>query len=113
MYSQRQNKVSRLIQKELAAILQKEGRNLFQGAMLTITVVRLSPDLSVAKVYLSIFPSDKTEETMKQIDSQTINLRRLLGYNIKNQVRIIPELKFFSDDSQDYAQRIDDLLKDN
>jgi ribosome-binding factor A len=113
MYSQRQNKVGRLIQKELAAILQKEGKNLFQGSMITITVVRLSPDLSIAKVYLSIFPSNKTEETMKQIESQTINLRRLLGNNINNQVRIIPELKFFADDSQEYAKRIDDLLKDN
>ncbi|MBN2681186.1 MAG: 30S ribosome-binding factor RbfA [Bacteroidales bacterium] len=113
MYSQRQNKVGRLIQKELAAVLQKEGRNLFQGAMLTITVVRMSPDLSIAKVYLSIFPSNKADEIMQNIDLQAVNLRRLLGNEISKQVRIIPELKFFPDDSQDYAQRIDDLLKEN
>lgn len=113
MYSQRQNKVGRLLQKELAGILQKEGQTLFPGSLLTITVVRLSPDLSVAKVYLSIFPSNKTEQIMELVNKQTVNLRRLLGNLIRNQVRIIPELKFFPDDSQDYAQRIDDLLKEN
>jgi ribosome-binding factor A len=112
MYSQRQNKVGRLIQKELAAILQKEGKDLFAGTLLTITVVRPSQDLSLARVYISIFPSEKTDSVMKDIEKQSQNLRRLLGNKIKNQVRIIPELRFFPDDSQDYAQRIDDLLNE-
>lgn len=111
MYSKRQNKVSRLLQKELAAIFQKEysGR-----AFITVTVVRISPDLSYAKVYLSIMEragkSAKGGEVSDKIKIQTKEIRKRLAARIKNQVRIIPDLKFFVDDSLDYEENIDRLL---
>lgn len=111
MYSQRQSKVGRLIQKEIADIFQKESNSLSSGSLVTITVVRVSPDLSIAKVYLSIFPSDKTEEVLENIENQSGHIRYLLGNKVRNQLKQIPELKYFPDDSQDYAERIDELLK--
>ena len=107
----RQNKVGRLIQKELSSVFHLEARSHFPGTMITITVVRISTDLSVAKIYLSIFPSEKGIETMALINEHKKHLRFELGNRIRNQVRIIPELAFFIDDSLDYAQHIEDLLK--
>ena len=111
MYSKRQNKVSRLLQKELADIFQKEysGR-----AFITVTIVRISPDLSYAKVYLSIMEgtgkSAKDGEVSDKIMIQTKEIRKRLAARIKNKVRIIPDLKFFIDDSLDYEENIDRLL---
>lgn len=110
MFTQRQNKVGRLIQKELASVFQKEGKSFSANSMVTITVVRMSPDLSIARVYLSIFPSDRSEQVLELIEENMGTIRGLLGKNIRNQVKSIPVLKFFVDDSMDYAQRIDDLL---
>lgn len=110
-YSKRQEKVSKLLQRDLADIFQKEAQ-LFKGALITVTKVRVSPDLSYAKVYLSIFiPGSDTTEIMKSIQSQTSNFRYALGKRIKNQVKKIPELAFFVDDSLDYIDNIDNLLK--
>ena len=107
MYSKRQNKVSRLLQKELADIFQKEysGR-----AFITVTVVRISPDLSYAKVYLSIMGGAGKEEVLDNIKTRKKEIRKQLGNRIKNQVRIIPDLEFFIDDSLDYEENIDRLL---
>lgn len=113
MYSKRQNKVSRLLQKELADIFQKEysGR-----AFITVTVVRISPDLSYAKVYLSIMEGTgkfaKDGEVSDKIMIQTKEIRRRLAVRIKNQVRIIPDLKFFIDDSLDYEENIERLINE-
>ncbi len=113
MYSKRQNKISRLLQKELADIFQKEysGR-----AFITVTVVRISPDLSYAKVYLSIMEgtgkSIKSGEASNKIKKQTKEIRKRLGARIKNQVRIIPDLKFFIDDSLDYEENIERLINE-
>jgi ribosome-binding factor A len=106
----RQNKVSRLIQKELASIFQLETREHFRGKMISVTVVRVSKDLSVAKIYLSIFPSEGTDEIMKLIKQLTPQLRGLLGNKVGKQLRIIPELSFFLDDSLDYIDNIDHIL---
>src|SRR4051812_21846391 len=101
MDSTRQNKISRLIQKELSEIFQRESRNLFDGAFITVTMLRVSPDLSVAKVYVSLFASKDPKALLKKIKESTKEVRKLLGLRIKNQVRIIPLLEFFIDDSLD------------
>lgn len=111
MDSIRQNKVSRLIQKELAEIFQHESRELFRGKMISVTVVRVSKDLSVAKIYLSIFPSEGNDEIMKLIKQASPQIRGLLGNKVGKQLRIIPELAFFVDDSLDYIDNIDNILK--
>ena len=111
MSSQRQNKVARLIQKEIADIFQKETPNIVKGKMITVTVVRISPDLSIAKVYLSIFPSENADEALDTIREHVSHFRHLLGNRIRHQLRKIPELQFFRDDSLDYIEHIEDLLK--
>jgi ribosome-binding factor A len=111
MDSTRQLKVSRLIQKELGEIFQRETRMLFGAALITVTQVRVSPDLSVAKVYVSLFNVPDTKVLLKQIQENTKEIRMKLSERIKKQVRIIPNLVFFQDDSLDYAMRIDELLK--
>ena len=111
MDSTRQNKVSRLLQKELGEIFQRESRNLFGGAFITVTLVRVSPDMGVAKVYLSLFAVKDKTEMMDKIKAEKKEVRKLLALRIKKQVRIIPELDFILDDSLDYAEKIDQLLK--
>jgi ribosome-binding factor A len=110
MESTRQQKVSRQIQKDLGEIFQRMGNSFSQGKMVTVTSVRVSPDLSFAKIYLSIFPSQNNKEFLEHVQTLTKPIRNELGKRLKNQVRIIPELAFFIDDSLDYVQRIDDLL---
>lgn len=78
--------------------------------MISVTVVRITSDLGLAKVYLSIFPSDKSNETIALVQKQGKSIRYELGSKVGKQLRIIPELKFYIDDSLDYAERIDDLL---
>jgi len=110
-YSKRQEKVSKLLQQDIAEIFQKEN-HLFNGAIITVTKVRISPDLSYAKVFISIFiPGKDATEIMDAIQSQTANLRYALGKRIKNQVKKIPELAFLLDDSLDYIDNIEKLLK--
>lgn len=111
MDSIRQNKVARLIQKDLAEIFQHESRNLFQGKLISVTVVRVSKDLSVAKVYLSIFPSEGSDEVLTLIKQVSGQIRGILGHKVGKQLRIIPELSFFIDDSLDYIDNITTLLK--
>jgi len=113
MDTTRQNKVGRLIQKDISEIFLFEGRALYGNAMLTVTNVRVASDLSVAKIYLSIFApalSNKDEIIIK-INLHTKELRRNLGNRVKNQLRVIPELEFFLDDSLDYIENIENLLK--
>ena len=110
METTRQNKISRLIQKELSEIflLQTKAMN---GVLVSVSVVRISPDMSMARVYLSIFPSEKSEEILKNINNNAKSIRFELGTRVRHQLRIIPELKFFVDDSLDYIDKIDELLK--
>ena len=107
----RQQKISRLLQKELSEVFQRESRMLFGPVFITVTMVRVSPDLSIAKVYLSLFPVKDKHELFIAIKEASKDIRRHLGSRIKNQVRIIPHLEFFVDDSLDYAEKIDMLLK--
>lgn len=109
METTRQNKVSRLIQKELSLIFQAQTRQM-HGVLVSVSAVRISPDMSVARVYLSIFPSEKAEELISNINDNMKSIRFELGGRVGKQLRIIPELKFFVDDSLDYIENIDRLL---
>jgi len=109
METTRQNKIARLIQKDLSIIFQQQTRQT-RGILISVSVVRISPDLSVAKAYLSIFPSDKAQEILENINAQASQIRFALGNLERHQLRIIPELKFFIDDSLDYVDNIDRLL---
>ncbi len=111
MYSIRQNKISRLIQKELAEIFLHESKEHFKGRMISVTVVRISKDMSVARVYLSIFPSEGTAEILSLIKQLSPQLRGMLGRKVGKQLRIVPELDFFVDDSLDYIDNITHILK--
>jgi len=107
----RQNKVSRLIQREMSLIFQHECKEVITGAMLTVTSVRVSSDLSYAKIYLSIFPSKMIDTIMGNLKTHGKTVRFTLGKKLGQQLRIIPELRFFLDDSLDYVDKLDDLLK--
>ena len=111
MDSTRQKKIARLLQKELAEILRISGKEIAPGKMITVTTVRISPDLSVAKVYLSFFPSDGGTSILESVQNQSGRIRHILGQKVRNQLRIIPELTYFIDDSLDYIDNIDTLLK--
>lgn len=82
------------------------------GVLVSVSAVRISPDMSIARAYLSIFPSDKSTEIIKNINDNAKSIRFELGTRVRHQLRIIPELKFFVDDSLDYLERIDELLKE-
>lgn len=110
MESTRQLKVGRLIQKELSGVFVKEGQNIYGRVMVSITMVRMSTDLSVAKVYLSIFPNEKSSEVLKALNDAKPKVRYDLGQKTKGQMRIIPELIFYFDDSAAYFEKIDGLL---
>ncbi len=111
MDSNRQQKVNRLIQKELSEIFLLETKKM-QGVFISVTNVRVSPDLGVAHAYLSIFPSEKAEELVKNINENVKSVRYDLGKRVGKQLRVVPELKFHVDDSLDYIEHIDRLLKD-
>ena len=103
--------MARQIQKDVAEILLKEGASLVRGVMASVTTVRVSPDLNYAKIYFSIFPFDKSAEVMRTLEENNWMIRRALGQRIRNQVKSVPELQFFLDDSLDYIDHIDALLK--
>ena len=111
MESTRQKKVARLLQKELADIFLKKGAELAHGKLVTVTSVRVSPDLSFAKAFISIFPSSSQQEVMDNIDVHSSKIRFELGNKIRTQLRIVPEIAFQIDDSLDYIERIENLLK--
>ena len=109
--STRQLKVARELQKDIAEIIRSKGMAAFGGAMVSVTEVRISPDLSVAKVYVSVFPSATSEEVMQLVNENARTIRGELGRIVAKQFRIVPELAFFLDSSLDYAEHIDELLK--
>jgi ribosome-binding factor A len=111
MESTRQKKVSRLIQKELADIFLRRGNEFSHGKMVSITRVRVSPDLSFAKVYISIFPAVNQEEVLKSMKEHISKFRFDLGQKVRTQLRIVPDIAFHIDDSLDYIDKIDKLLK--
>ncbi|HOV70886.1 MAG TPA: 30S ribosome-binding factor RbfA [Dysgonamonadaceae bacterium] len=110
MKTNREEKINRLVQKELSELFLTETKKT-RGVIISVTHVRISPDLSVAHVYLSIFPSEKAHELLKNITDNVKTIRYDLGTRIGKQVRIVPELIFHLDDSLDYIDNIDRLLK--
>lgn len=108
--STRQQKVARQIQKDLSEIFQRNAADFALGQMVTVTRVRMSPDLEYARVMLSIFPSGKADEVMRLIDSKNQEIRFSLGQRVRHQLRVVPALTFVLDDSLDYIERIDQLL---
>ena len=113
MTTTRQHKVSRLLQKELGDYFQKNGSGITGGKMVTVTVVRISPDLGVAKVYLSIFPGGGQEEALRGVIQRSGLIRSDMGKRLKKQLRHIPEFVFYLDDSLDYIDNIENLLNEN
>ena len=109
--STRQQKVERQVQKDLAEIIRARGMAAYDGAMITVSGVKITPDLALAKVYVSIFPSSKAEAVMQQLEDETPYLRGELGRRVAKQLRIVPELNFYLDDSLEYVEHIDELLK--
>jgi len=109
MQETRQNKIARLLQKELSIIFQEQTRAM-HGTMVSVTRTRISPDLSICTAYLSIFPSERGEEILENINRTNQQIRYTLGQRVRHQLRIVPELRFFIDDSLDYIEHIDELL---
>ena len=110
-YSTRQLKVAREVQRDLSEIIRLKGMSAFGGAMVSVSEVRISPDLSSAKVFVSVFPSEKQAAVMAALAEQTRAIRGELGHLVAKQLRIVPEIEFLLDTTIDYAERIEELLK--
>lgn len=113
MESKRQHKISKLLQQDLSEIFQQDGKRLYQGAMITVTKINISPDLSMAKVYVSLFATKDAQATLQLIKEHTKDTRLQLGRRVKNQLRVVPNLQFYIDDSLDYIENIESLLKED
>ena len=109
--STRQLKVARELQRDLSEIIRSRGMAAFGGAMVTVSEVRISPDLSIAKVFVSIFPSDHAPQVMQILEEEKRSIRGELGRQVGSQLRIVPELDFHLDATLDYAEHIEELLK--
>ena len=109
METTRQAKIARLIQKELSEIFRLQTAKT-HGVLVSVSAVRVSPDLSIAKVYLSIFPTDKSQELLESITASAKPIRYELAQRVRFQLRKCPELSFYIDDSLDYIENIDKLL---
>ncbi|NNE54434.1 MAG: 30S ribosome-binding factor RbfA [Flavobacteriales bacterium] len=111
MASIRQEKIASLIKRELAIIFQRESSTLFNGRFITVTHVRMTPDLNLAKVYLSFMAVKDKQAELDMVKTQTGKIKHSLGQNAGKQLRKLPDLAFYIDDSLDYYEKIDDLLK--
>ena len=110
METTRQQKISRLIQKELGEMFQRQTQAM-HGTLVSVSAVRISPDMSVCRAYISVFPSERSAEIVKNLNQNMRQIRYELGTRVRHQLRIIPELTFYVDDSLDYIEHIDNLLK--
>lgn len=109
METTRQAKIARLLQKELSEIFRLQTAKM-RGTLVSVSAVRVSPDLSVARVYLSVFPSGKAQEMLESINKSAKTIRYELAQRVRYQLRKTPELAFYIDDSLDYIENIDNLL---
>lgn len=109
--STRQLKVGRELQRYLAEIIRSKGMAAYGGAMVTVSEVRVTPDLSIAKTYVSIFPSDKAPQVLKTLEDTKREIRGELGRKVAKQLRIVPDIDFYLDTTLDYAEHIEELLK--
>lgn len=111
MSTKRQQKVNRLIQRDLSEIFQKDSLNILQGSLVTVTSVQMTPDLGMAKVYLSFFPDQEKENLIQAIQDHKSAYRGELGSRIRHQFRKIPELIFYLDDTSEVASKVEELFK--
>ena len=112
MENTRQQKIARQIQKDISEIFIREAAPLLRGAMVSVTAVRMNPDLGYARIYVSVFPFAAGAEVMKTLEQNNWMIRKALGSRIRNQLKSLPELSFFLDDSLEYVENIDNLLKE-
>ncbi|MCJ8210881.1 30S ribosome-binding factor RbfA [Mucilaginibacter sp. RS28] len=110
MESKRQQKFAGVIQQDLATIFQREGMNYLPNTLVTITKVRVTPDLAIARVFLSFFNNTNTQAALSTIKQHASEIRYKLGARIKDQVRIVPQLEFFVDDTNEYVERMDKIF---
>ena len=110
METTRQQKIAKQIQKDVAEIFQKEGAPIVRGSLVTVTAVRISPDFSYAKIYVSIFPFEQSGEVMKRLEHQNWFIRRALGQRLRNQLKNVPEIQFLLDDSLEYIEHREQAL---
>jgi ribosome-binding factor A len=111
MESKRQQKFAGIIQEELAAIFQREGAGYLPNTLVTITKVRVSPDLAVAKVYLSFLNTNNTSLSVAEVNSHASEIRYKLGARIRHQARVVPSLTFFVDDTNEYVEHMDKIFE--
>jgi ribosome-binding factor A len=109
--SKRQKQVGQLVMEEMSDIFQREGMNIINGGMVSISKVSVTPDLLEARVYLSLYKIDKPEELMREIESRTGEWRNQLGRRVRHQLRRVPELQFFLDDTLDHVFKMEELFK--
>jgi len=109
--SKRQKQVARLIQEEMSAILLKEGLNMVQGGMVSVSNVKVTPDLLEARIYLSFFKIDNPQALLEIFKEKTGELRGILGNKLRHQLRRIPQLQFIIDDTLDHVFRMEELFK--
>lgn len=110
MESKRQQKVGRQIQKDMGDIFQKDARHLVNGVFVTVTVVRMTPDLGMAKIFLSFLPEKDKHGVLTNIQSNTKFIRQKLAERVRHQLRIVPDLQFFLDDTEEYVSKMNDLF---
>ena len=110
MESKRQQKFAGVIQEDLAAIFQREGMNYLPNTLVTITKVRVTPDLAIARIFLSFFNNSNMAQALHIIKSHASEIRYKLGARIKDQVRVVPQLEFFVDDTSEYVERMDKIF---
>jgi ribosome-binding factor A len=106
MESKRQQKFAGVIQQDLAAIFQREGMGFLPNTLVTITKVRVTPDLALARVFLSFFNNTNTQLALQTVKQHANEIRYKLGARIKDQVRVVPQLEFFVDDTSEYVERM-------
>ncbi|WP_299015781.1 30S ribosome-binding factor RbfA [uncultured Polaribacter sp.] len=109
----RQRKIAGVLQKDLVDVLQKAAQDGMKGVIISVSKVHVTSDLGIAKVYLSVFPSEKRDEIVKGVQSNTPLIRHEMAKRTKNQLRRMPELLFFGDDTLDYIEEIDKSLQGN
>ncbi|KGE14077.1 30S ribosome-binding factor RbfA [Sphingobacterium deserti] len=110
--SKRQQRFAGVIQQDLAELFQREGNSWAPGAFITVTRVRVTPDLAIARVYLSFLNTKTAKDDLAHIQSKTTEIRYKLGTRIKNQARIVPQLEFFLDDTNEYVEHMDKLFEE-
>ena len=111
MENTRQQKIARQIQKDLGGIFARELVEVVRGVMVTVTEVRMSPDLEYARIWVSVFPFDRHAAIIASLEANNRLIRKTLGGKVRNQMRVVPELTFVLDDSFEYIEKIDSLLK--